>query len=336
MVRGDTAFLDAFRVLAVAWVVLGHCLIWSGVKATPFSDPKMAVDLFFVISGFLMVYIMDRGLSLGQFYGRRLLRIAPAYYVAVAAAVILAPLTDAGYRALPGPEAGVADLSPTSILAHLSFLHGFSPSYAASLPLPDWSIAVEMQFYLLFPALYVIGRRGSMILTCTGLAVLSIAAVRLHPFPVYPEPSLLVFKLPLFMVGMLIYEARAKPACLVPAFLLLCFAASVYWWPGIVVIGLVSLLAFFWLAGVPHGLQPLFASQAVRHLAAISYPMFLCHGFVLAILGPLVLDATSSVALMTLFVFAASYPISRLLHAHVEEPMRRLRLRPRKAAVAPA
>lgn len=75
----DTSFLNAFRGAAALWVVVAHCMIWGGVPFNPIPDPKLAVDLFMLLSGFLMLYTVDRSRKdWGRFGLRRFFRLAPA------------------------------------------------------------------------------------------------------------------------------------------------------------------------------------------------------------------------------------------------------------------
>src|SRR6185369_9258829 len=90
------ACLDGIRGLAALWVLVGHALILSGRFFPVASQLDLGVDLFIMLSGFLMVFHYqtqpwsDRGTTL-SFWTRRFFRIAPLYYVALAAALILGP-----------------------------------------------------------------------------------------------------------------------------------------------------------------------------------------------------------------------------------------------------
>jgi peptidoglycan/LPS O-acetylase OafA/YrhL len=106
----DTSFLNGIRAFAAFWVVTGHCFIWGGSwldMSVP--APKIAVDLFMVLSGFLMAYtVQNREASESmsspanwlRFYARRYFRLAPAYYLCLFLVVALAPLYLGGYTHL--------------------------------------------------------------------------------------------------------------------------------------------------------------------------------------------------------------------------------------------
>ena len=117
----------AFRALAVLSVLTCDCMIWSdwpGSGAPTIPGPgmaaKIAVDLFMVLSGFLMVLTthersklepLDQGASWAIFYTRRICRIAPAYYVSLVAAFLLGSLFLDGYGTLADRIPHLRDLS---------------------------------------------------------------------------------------------------------------------------------------------------------------------------------------------------------------------------------
>ena len=50
----EVPFLNGLRGVAAIWVMGAHCMIWGGWTLTAIPDPKIAVDLFMLISGYLM------------------------------------------------------------------------------------------------------------------------------------------------------------------------------------------------------------------------------------------------------------------------------------------
>ena len=148
--------LDAVRGLAALAIVVYHFKTgWL-----PFG--WAAVDLFFVLSGYLITTILlthgrTRGF-LRSFYVRRGLRIWPIYYLALLAIVALGPI-------LPRPNnyAGfVSYLTYTQFTAHYwgGRVEDFSWYFKHT-----WTLAIEEQFYLLWPPLaLLVGRRGLPVL----------------------------------------------------------------------------------------------------------------------------------------------------------------------------
>ena len=167
--------LDAIRGIAVLVVVVHHLHFMTGTRLNWFLEHGwMAVDLFFVLSGFLITSIIianDNDMAFFRsFYVRRSLRIWPIYYLSVLA-ILLLPVV---WSAAPTFE-------KWSLLRYLTFSQE-TPLYwsaeAHSHPLLGhfWSLAVEEQFYLFWPLLVVvIGRRG-IIPASVGLIGIAIAA----------------------------------------------------------------------------------------------------------------------------------------------------------------
>lgn len=156
--------LDSLRGLAAMAVVLYH-LRFDGYPILGSS-----VDLFFVLSGYLITRIIleESGRSgfFGVFYTRRMLRIFPVYYLALALVV----LTN-HWRFTPEPLAGL-----WRYLTYTQFLEGYWTAPAEQFSrwfLHSWTLALEEQFYLVWPlAVVLLGRRGVLriALPLVGLA----------------------------------------------------------------------------------------------------------------------------------------------------------------------
>ncbi len=159
--------LDVLRGLAILMVVSFHGLRWSGATSSIYIVNLfmkasvvgwLGVNLFFVLSGFLITGILidTKGSPsyYRQFYLRRVLRILPAYL----AVLVLLDL----FRYLHLQQTVVALL----FLANYMYLLNIPGGYG-----PLWSLSVEEQFYLLWPS--VVGRVSVRVLTffCLGLCV---------------------------------------------------------------------------------------------------------------------------------------------------------------------
>ena len=154
--------IEGLRGVAVALVVLFH----SGLIAIP--GGFVGVDVFFVISGFLITGLLVRErtrtgrISLPAFYARRVRRLLPAGMVAlavtlVASFAILSPL-DVPHVAEDGAAAA---LSVGNIRFALEAGDYFASVEAPSPFLHFWSLGVEEQFYLLWPALILVAAAAS-------------------------------------------------------------------------------------------------------------------------------------------------------------------------------
>ncbi len=142
--------IQALRGYAVLVVILFH----SGLGAAP--SGYVGVDLFFVLSGYLISGIATRAHAVGAFsargfYLRRLRRLAPASLALLAAATLaaLGLLTASGYQRFWPQLAGALGFATNIVLWRQ--INYFNDSAAFEPLLHMWSLAVEEQYYLLLP-----------------------------------------------------------------------------------------------------------------------------------------------------------------------------------------
>lgn len=165
--------LDSLRGLAILGVVLLHVILsWESIDPVarplvalnvPFLDVNalylreifgMGLPLFFVLSGYLLAWTEGKRAQTGRYsvrsYAlRRVLRLCPAYYVAIVVVFMALPY-------LPWQTAGAE-----GVLLHAFFLNGFDPS--PTLDPAWWSLSAEVMFYALLPFIVLkasgLGRR---------------------------------------------------------------------------------------------------------------------------------------------------------------------------------
>jgi peptidoglycan/LPS O-acetylase OafA/YrhL len=156
----ETAYrpdIDGLRAVAVLSVILYHL----GDDLLP--GGFIGVDVFFVISGFLITRNIMNELraghfSLADFYRRRIKRIAPAMFVVVAVTVLLAQqilLPEAAERTAESGLWSVASLANVYFWWHLDTSYFAEPAQLIPL-LHLWSLGVEEQFYLLWPLMLMV------------------------------------------------------------------------------------------------------------------------------------------------------------------------------------
>jgi exopolysaccharide production protein ExoZ len=165
--------LDLLRGIAILLVVVAHCAAVTTSfipRLAPVlaNEAQIGVQLFFIVSGYTMMltYGDESGFAAARsFYIRRVFRIAPAFWVAI---LFYLSITKG-----EGAQAWAPDgISARDVLLTAFFLHGYSLTAFNSVVPGGWSIAVEMQFYLLFPLIISIFRRPNGALLCCALIAL--------------------------------------------------------------------------------------------------------------------------------------------------------------------
>lgn len=175
--------LDALRFFAFLSVFLSHSFISKNPETLPTpvyqivtlfrNSGHLGVNFFFVLSGFLITYLLlaekehFQRIHLREFYIRRILRIWPLYYAVVTLGFLLFPLLYSSPDFIPH-----ADIRYYLIFAgNFDTIHQGLPSRILGVL---WSIAVEEQFYLVWPVLLAIfpPRYYSRIFSCIILSSL--------------------------------------------------------------------------------------------------------------------------------------------------------------------
>ncbi len=155
-------FIQALRGIAASAVVLTHAQLFINgprfldIGERVFHNAPAGVDLFFVISGFIMAHTTWRLVATpkaaGVFIAKRIIRLWPVYAVATA-------LMYAITRGLPAP---VFNPTATTLTRTLAFLPleptGEAPYYGYPILHPAWTLIYEVWFYVLFAASLLAGR----------------------------------------------------------------------------------------------------------------------------------------------------------------------------------
>jgi peptidoglycan/LPS O-acetylase OafA/YrhL len=179
--------LDGLRALSIGLVLVSHAIGTRGFPWPNFGEGlgdlgDLGVRVFFVISGFLITTLLLReaqatGISIKGFYIRRALRILPAFSCFLLAVAVL-------------DRAGAIRLWPGDLLHSLTFSMNYHTErswYVGHI----WSLSVEEQFYLLWPALLCLaGIAGSMWSAAAAIAIAPV--VRVLMFWAFPEHERLI------------------------------------------------------------------------------------------------------------------------------------------------
>ena len=192
--------VDGLRAIAVTLVLNFH--------AFPDAVPGgfIGVDVFFVISGFLITGIVARDLELGrfslvEFYNRRIRRIFPALIVVLCVTLLLG-----WFWMLPQALAqlGSDTFASAAFLANIALLlqSGYFDIESAKKPLLHlWSLGIEEQFYLFWPLLLMLATRfrAGVMATAALLGVasflLNVALIGSNPIATFYLPFTRAFEL---------------------------------------------------------------------------------------------------------------------------------------------
>jgi peptidoglycan/LPS O-acetylase OafA/YrhL len=294
--------LDAVRAIAVLLVICLHYWQTFAGAAYPLIGRlavwgQSGVDLFFVLSGFLITGILldSRGSPgfLRNFYARRILRIFPLYYLTLFAVYILAPLA--------GLSAWVPANRAVWFWLYLQNVPmTFAPALASG-PEHFWSLAVEEQYYLVWPLLVMcLGRRKLLAVAASAIAISLLTREALLGAGTYFFTLARLDGLAMGSALAILARGHSKGlSALLPWAKRILLAAPLLaamqlldrvGYPAIVRVSKLTLIslvcaAFVVLAVEGRGgflLQRVFASRALRSIGKYSYAMYVFHPFLLA------------------------------------------------------
>ena len=331
--------IDGLRAIAVAAVV--------GFHAFPllFRGGFVGVDVFFVISGYLITGVIAGELAGGRFtlsgfYGRRVRRIFPALAVVLCAALLVAwtvLLPDEWQRFGKHLFAGAAFLSNV-LLAREGGYFDWTAHFKPLLHL--WSLGIEEQFYFIWPLFLALLWRGPRnvriaVLTAAVAAsfALNVAAVDRYPAYTFYLPFTRLWELGL---GSLLAVWRPRPASLRPG------RAAAASWCGIALIG-ISIAAIrndasfpgAWAllptagtalviaAGPEARMNKLLAARWIVFVGLISYPLYLWHWPMFSFLR--IVRGGEIGAAATVAVILLSFVLAWATYRYVERPIRTAR-----------
>jgi peptidoglycan/LPS O-acetylase OafA/YrhL len=220
-------WLDGLRGFAALWVLASHVQILSGLNGVKIlSWGALAVDLFMILSGFLMAFhYLERQAkepwtsrtTILKFWLRRFFRIAPLFYILLIISFLLGPwlgecrtVIASHWPATATSSLRYEDNSLFNFFIHISFIFGVLPEYSFRSPLPDWSIGLEMQFYLAFPFIMLLIAKWGPVVTTVLLLLICFCFKLLFPdfFHAFSMPAFLMIKLQVFLIGIWIAYSR--------------------------------------------------------------------------------------------------------------------------------
>ena len=298
--------LDGLRFICISAVIWHHLPLWQTLDGpgTLLSRGQVGVDFFFVLSGYLITTLLLREeaangqFSLRQFYWRRALRILPIYLLVVGIA--------AGWSiGVQGHHDYLGKL-PYYLLFLSNFLQGQIPFLD-----PTWSLAIEEQYYLIWPALLALVPRRWIVALLLGLIAVNVLAAagvfnRLGLAPVYVgqlklglygstyAPILMGSLAAVLLHGKAGYERIApwvwpRPApwlwFLALLALLGLYPSALEGFPNLAVHLLMTMVVMALVVREDNGMRPLLTLRPIARIGQVSYGIYLYHLFALAITG---------------------------------------------------
>lgn len=285
--------IDGLRGIAVMAVLLFH----GGFSA--FSGGFVGVDIFFVISGFLigrivLTQIASGSFSLLSFYDRRVRRILPPLVTVVAATLVIgfALLLPSQFKNL-----GFEVVATMTFVSNVWFWRRTGYFHPASETLPllhTWSLSIEEQYYLLFPALiiacYAISRR----IVLPAMAVVLVLSFALGVIFVVYVPSAAFFLLPTRAWELLVGVMLATSPVAIPrssaiataagALGLILMLGAIHWlgenmlFPGaIAAIPVAGAALVIWAGATSNPVSRALSGRGIVFVGLISYSLYLWH-----------------------------------------------------------
>ncbi len=353
--------LHGMRVLAIVSVIQYHVTwIFSGEQGIPLNDTFReaslsifyGMDLFFLLSGFLIGSILIRSLevsgtqNLRRFYLRRIFRTFPSYYVVLTGLALWLPLTPQQIEHLPYEYVYLTNFMPLARHEIVMFW--------------GWSLALEEQFYLTVPLLmFVLYRLGTDRARMIALGVIASTAlvVRLSiyaagspwdDFDLYEAVYFRTYtRFDVIVAGILLAFMEMRYGARIAAWLKAPLHRALLGIPCLTLLWLISnptqlmhvfawgsLTSLMYLGAVPlilHGegpLQRFLGHPIFRRLATLGYGVYLVHipliDHVLVPIAARLHEDGASMAwvwpVSLLGVTTASFVIGYLMHVLIEKP----------------
>jgi len=301
--------LRAIAALGVAWFHFtnGSGIIRDGWLYRSGQYGWMGVEMFFVISGFIIPYSLHRSgyrsSQFGRFLLKRIARLDPPYFATILLCVLLSYLVTLA----PGFRGEWPHYTWSQLAAHVGYANSFL--HLRWVNVVFWSLGIEFQYYLLiglaFPML--VARNRAIRVVFLGLLLLVSVAVR--------DESLVFHYLPLFVAGILAFQSKAgliSTRALLVGLLTTTIAGP------IACMGIATALTIRFVE-IP--------SSRLTRFGAISYSLYLLHvpiGDKIMNLGGRFVQGAAGMVALSVVALGASVAAAAVFYRCVELPSQRL------------
>ncbi len=351
--------LNGLRALAVLAVLIAHCAMIASIGVPAENELQelslkvmgigwIGVDLFFILSGFLITGILldtsENNNCLQKFYIRRTLRIFPLYYLILFMYFLSSYALGGGF-----------DFS-TSDLMYLLYIGNWDEWAGINRPYPLrhlWSLAVEEQFYLIWPAVFLISNKFNVAKHLCIITIISIIAFRtlyvlidhhefIYHITITRADSLLIGALMAIVIkekGIGYFKISSTVYTLVIGCILFATVAVINGnfngkTPTVLMFGIPSLFLIFvpiilltFLLPDKHIFQRTLSSLPLTFIGKISYGMYVYHWFVIIIIYNLNLIPTDSYsfwprqAMFITYTLPITVILSWVSYEYIEKPI---------------
>lgn len=330
--------IDGLRCLAVLLVVLFHIQLW------PLSGGYIGVDVFFVISGFLVTSVITHAMEKGTFkfttfYARRIRRLFPAIFVTVVLSFF------GGWILLP-PDI-FSDFAQSSIATMLSGSNfyfwatsGYFETAAHYKPLlHTWSLAIEEQFYLIWPLtiFLIVGtaiKRNRLSIVLLSFVILSTLLAEWAIRANYMTAAffLLPFRMNEFAIGALVaflpaWKNRPGYNVIAVAGLAGLIVPAILYTPETIFPGINAMIPCLATAGLIYAgretiMAKVLSNPVMTYIGRMSYSLYLAHWPIIAFYFLWRGSASGLEPVEQIGLIAASFGIGALMYHFVEVPFR--------------
>lgn len=348
--------LNELRAIAALGVVIHHIEQFKGMNGLTLSNVnltflihnlgKASVDLFFVLSGFLITYLLlqektnnNDCINIGKFYLRRIFRIWPLYYLIMFISFIIIPLLSnfslfennmSLLNSINNPD----NYSFKTISLYLLFLPQFSKAVIGASQ--SWSIGIEEQFYLIMPLAITVFRKkvfiilvllASLVFFCLTINLNGIFSIDSKTAYFFRVLSYFNFQSLLIGVvgGYLYFYNLSKVSNLTKSkfgyfslIILILFLSIFLVFENRLnhfILGILFLILI--LFTVNNSNKLVLKNNVLSYLGKISYGIYMYHSFVLFLIFPLAnkyfLEKDANNIVYNLFVYATGYIFTILL-----------------------